>query len=70
MMIASSHHVLCDLQLNSENRKLKYLSLSSRTSLDEMLPSVTLEEVSDTSDTSPDSFTHYQQQVKGEDWNT
>ncbi|CAL8332899.1 unnamed protein product [Gadus morhua 'NCC'] len=51
-------------KLNSENRKLKYLSLSSRTSLDEMLPSVTLEEVSDTSDTSPDSFTHYQQQVK------
>ncbi|KAJ3588298.1 hypothetical protein NHX12_011891 [Muraenolepis orangiensis] len=48
-------------ELNCENRKLKYLSLSSRTSLDE----IALEEdVPDTPDTSPDSFTHYQQQVK------
>ncbi|KAG7272912.1 hypothetical protein CRUP_002364 [Coryphaenoides rupestris] len=51
-------------ELNCENRKLKYLSLSSRNSLDEMLPCISLEEVPDSPDTSPDSFTHYQQQVK------
>uniref|UniRef100_A0A4W5QVC3 Uncharacterized protein n=1 Tax=Hucho hucho TaxID=62062 RepID=A0A4W5QVC3_9TELE len=60
--------VLFVLQLNSENRKLKYLSLSSRPCLDEMLPSITdcmpLEEEPDTLDTSPDPYSQYQQQVK------
>uniref|UniRef100_A0A8C7G5B3 Si:dkey-280e21.3 n=1 Tax=Oncorhynchus kisutch TaxID=8019 RepID=A0A8C7G5B3_ONCKI len=55
-------------KLNSENRKLKYLSLSSRPCLDEMLPSITdcmpLEEETDTQDTSPDPYSLYQQQGK------
>ncbi|CAB1324806.1 unnamed protein product [Coregonus sp. 'balchen'] len=55
-------------KLNSENRKLKYLSLSSRPCLDEMLPSITdcipLEEETDIQDTSPDPYSQYQQQVK------
>ncbi|XP_062416443.1 shootin-1 [Pungitius pungitius] len=54
-------------ELNSENRKLKYMSLSPRPGLDEMLPSIT-----DAADGSPDTFTQYQLQVKelGERVNT
>lgn len=56
-------------QLNCENKKLKYLSLSSRPCLDELLPSISdcisLEEESDPQEHSPDPYTQYQQQVKG-----
>ncbi|KAF3694258.1 Shootin-1 [Channa argus] len=57
-------------ELNCENRKLKYLSMSSRPCLDELLPSISdciaLEAEADTdaADSSPDTFTQYQQQVK------
>uniref|UniRef100_A0A8C8F6V4 Shootin-1 n=1 Tax=Oncorhynchus tshawytscha TaxID=74940 RepID=A0A8C8F6V4_ONCTS len=55
-------------KLNSENRKLKYLSLSSRPCLDEMLPSITdcmpLEEETDTQDTSPDPCSLSNSRVK------
>ncbi|KAJ8015079.1 hypothetical protein DPEC_G00022400 [Dallia pectoralis] len=55
-------------KLNSENRKLKYLSLSSRPCLDDLLPSISdcipVEEEQDTQDTSPDPYSQYQQQVK------
>lgn len=64
-----------DLQLNCENRKLKYLSMSSRPCLDELLPSISdcmeLEpepetDASNAADSSSsDTFTQYQQQVKG-----
>lgn len=61
-----------DFQLNCENRKLKYLSLSSRPCLDELLPSIsdcialeTDTDAADAADTSPDTFSQYQQQVKG-----
>ncbi|KAK5896584.1 hypothetical protein CesoFtcFv8_009727 [Champsocephalus esox] len=47
-------------KLNCENRKFKYLSLSSRTSLEELAPSIE----ADSADTSPDNFTQYQQQIK------
>uniref|UniRef100_A0A3Q4H872 Shootin-1-like n=1 Tax=Neolamprologus brichardi TaxID=32507 RepID=A0A3Q4H872_NEOBR len=59
------------LQLNCENRKLKYPSLTSRPCLDELLPSISdciaLEadaDAADTRDCSPDVFTQYHQQVK------
>ncbi|XP_023272234.1 shootin-1-like [Seriola lalandi dorsalis] len=62
-------------KLNCENRKLKYLSLSSRPCLDELLPSISdcisLEadtdvdaDAADAADGSADTFTQYQQQVK------
>ncbi|KAI1899067.1 hypothetical protein AGOR_G00078870 [Albula goreensis] len=55
-------------KLSCENRKLKYLSLSSRPCLDELLPSITdciaLEEEAEPQDPSPDPYTQYQQQVK------
>uniref|UniRef100_A0A3Q1G9G8 Shootin-1 n=1 Tax=Acanthochromis polyacanthus TaxID=80966 RepID=A0A3Q1G9G8_9TELE len=59
-------------RLNCENRKLKYLSMSSRPCLDELLPSITdciaLEadaaDAADVADGSPDNFSQYQQQVK------
>ncbi|MEQ2255460.1 hypothetical protein ILYODFUR_014109 [Ilyodon furcidens] len=58
-------------KLNCENRKLKYLSLSSRPCLDELLPSISdciaLEadgDPADSVDNSPDTFSHCQQQVK------
>ncbi|KAI3351935.1 hypothetical protein L3Q82_020248 [Scortum barcoo] len=57
-------------KLNCENRKLKYLSLSSRPCLDELLPSISdcialeADSEADTADGSPDTFTQYQQQVK------
>ncbi|MGH0166642.1 UNVERIFIED_CONTAM: hypothetical protein FKN15_057533 [Acipenser sinensis] len=55
-------------KLNCENRKLKYLSLSSRPCLDELLPSISdciaLEEEAEPQDPSPDPYTQYQQQVK------
>uniref|UniRef100_A0A3B5BNW7 Si:dkey-280e21.3 n=1 Tax=Stegastes partitus TaxID=144197 RepID=A0A3B5BNW7_9TELE len=61
-------------KLNCENRKLKYLSLSSRPCLDELLPSISdciaLEadadaaDATDVADGSPDIFTQHQQQVK------
>nr|XP_015205185.1 PREDICTED: shootin-1-like [Lepisosteus oculatus] len=55
-------------KLNCENRKLKYLSLTSRPCLDELLPSISdciaLEEEAEPQDPSPDPFTQYQQQVK------
>lgn len=63
--------VCFDLQLNCENRKLKYLSLSSRPCLDELLPSISdcialeADSEADTAYGSPDTFTQYQQQVKG-----
>nr|XP_014348601.1 PREDICTED: shootin-1-like [Latimeria chalumnae] len=53
-------------KLNQENRKLKYLSLSSRPCLDELLPSISdciaLEE--EPQDPSPDPYIQYQHQVK------
>uniref|UniRef100_A0A3B3R279 Uncharacterized protein n=1 Tax=Paramormyrops kingsleyae TaxID=1676925 RepID=A0A3B3R279_9TELE len=56
------------LQLNCENKKLKYLSLSSRPCLDELLPSISdciaLDEESEPQETSPDPYAQYQQQVK------
>ena len=58
-------------QLNCENRKLKYLSMSSRPCLDELLPSISdcialdADSDADTADGSPDNFAQYQQQVKG-----
>uniref|UniRef100_A0A3B4U344 Shootin-1 n=1 Tax=Seriola dumerili TaxID=41447 RepID=A0A3B4U344_SERDU len=62
------------LQLNCENRKLKYLSLSSRPCLDELLPSISdcisleadtdADADADAADGSADTFTQYQQQVK------
>uniref|UniRef100_A0A3Q2TNJ9 Si:dkey-280e21.3 n=1 Tax=Fundulus heteroclitus TaxID=8078 RepID=A0A3Q2TNJ9_FUNHE len=58
-------------KLNCENRKLKYLSLSSRPCLDELLPSISdciaLEADGDPGDcveNSPDTFSQCQQQVK------
>ncbi|XP_016409170.1 shootin-1 [Sinocyclocheilus rhinocerous] len=55
-------------KLNSENRKLKYLSLSSRPCLDELLPSISdcisLEEETDTQDPGSEPFSQYKQQVK------
>lgn len=60
-----------DLQLNCENRKLKYLSMSSRPCLDELLPSISdcveleADAETDAADSSSDTFTQYQQQVKG-----
>uniref|UniRef100_A0A3B3ZFD7 Uncharacterized protein n=1 Tax=Periophthalmus magnuspinnatus TaxID=409849 RepID=A0A3B3ZFD7_9GOBI len=57
-------------KLNSENRKLKYLSLSSRPCLDEFLPSISdcivTETEADAMDTDGghDTFAQYQQQVK------
>ncbi|XP_049898493.1 shootin-1 isoform X2 [Epinephelus moara] len=57
-------------KLNCENRKLKYLSLSSRPCLDELLPSISdcialeADADADAADGSPDTFTQYQQQVK------
>uniref|UniRef100_A0A3Q4A995 Uncharacterized protein n=1 Tax=Mola mola TaxID=94237 RepID=A0A3Q4A995_MOLML len=57
-------------KLNCENRKLKYLSLSSRPCLDELLPSISdcialeAESDADMADGSPDTFMQYQQQVK------
>uniref|UniRef100_A0A087XP83 Si:dkey-280e21.3 n=1 Tax=Poecilia formosa TaxID=48698 RepID=A0A087XP83_POEFO len=58
-------------KLNCENRKLKYLSLSSRPCLDELLPSISdciaLEADGDSADSvgnSPDTFSQCQQQVK------
>lgn len=63
-----------DPQLNCENRKLKYLSLSSRPCLDELLPSITdciaLESADSDTDAADcgigvDTFAQYQQQVKG-----
>ncbi|KAA0709205.1 Shootin-1 [Triplophysa tibetana] len=55
-------------KLNYENRKLKYLSLSSRPCLDELLPSISdcisSEEESDQQDPSSDPFSQYKQQVK------
>lgn len=58
-----------DVQLNCENRKLKYLSLTSRPCLDEQLPSISdcvpLDADGDAEDTSPDTFTQCQLQVKG-----
>eukprot|EP00064_Thunnus_orientalis_P019706 superscaffoldBa00005048_g19833 len=59
-------------KLNCENRKLKYLSLSSRPCLDELLPSISdcialetdTDVETDAADSSPDTFTQYQQQVK------
>ncbi|KTG45645.1 hypothetical protein cypCar_00006832, partial [Cyprinus carpio] len=55
-------------ELNCENRKLKYLSLSSRPCLDELLPSISdcisLEEETDTQDPGSDPFSQYKQQVK------
>lgn len=60
-----------DFQLNCENRKLKYLSMSSRPCLDELLPSISdcialeADAEIDGADSSPDTFTQYQQQVKG-----
>ncbi|CDR00181.1 unnamed protein product, partial [Oncorhynchus mykiss] len=69
--LSLSYIIQCVLfvpQLNSENRKLKYLSLSSRPCLDEMLPSITdcmpLEEETETQDTSPDPYSQNQQQGK------
>lgn len=59
------------LQLNCENRKLKYLSLSSRPCLDDLLPSISdcialeADPDADMADKSPDNFMQYQQQVKG-----
>lgn len=64
-----SSNFLCCAKLNCENRKLKYLSLSSRPCLDELLPSISdcisLEEESDQQDPSSDPFSQYKQQVKG-----
>ncbi|KAM7418193.1 hypothetical protein PAMA_017713 [Pampus argenteus] len=59
-------------KLNCENRKLKYLSLTSRPCLDELLPSISdcialetdADAETDAADSSPDNFTQYQQQVK------
>uniref|UniRef100_H3D5Z8 Si:dkey-280e21.3 n=1 Tax=Tetraodon nigroviridis TaxID=99883 RepID=H3D5Z8_TETNG len=57
-------------KLNRENRKLKYLSLSSRPCLDELLPSISdcialdAEADADMADGSPDNFAQYQHQVK------
>uniref|UniRef100_A0A1A8NGX4 Uncharacterized protein n=1 Tax=Nothobranchius rachovii TaxID=451742 RepID=A0A1A8NGX4_9TELE len=55
-------------KLNCENRKLKYLSLTSRPCLDDLLPSISdcipLEADGDAADNSLDTFTQYQQQVK------
>uniref|UniRef100_A0A8C9U5S4 Si:dkey-280e21.3 n=1 Tax=Scleropages formosus TaxID=113540 RepID=A0A8C9U5S4_SCLFO len=55
-------------KLNCENKKLKYLSLTSRPCLDELLPSISdciaLEEEAEPQDTSPDPYAQYQQQVK------
>ncbi|ROL47349.1 Shootin-1 [Anabarilius grahami] len=55
-------------KLNCENRKLKYLSLSSRPCLDELLPSISdcisLEEETEQQDPSSDPFSQYKQQVK------
>uniref|UniRef100_A0A4W4G0N2 Shootin-1 n=1 Tax=Electrophorus electricus TaxID=8005 RepID=A0A4W4G0N2_ELEEL len=55
-------------KLNCENRKLKYLSLSSRPCLDELLPSISdcisLEEEADPQEHSPDPYAQYQRQVK------
>nr|XP_023653235.1 shootin-1-like [Paramormyrops kingsleyae] len=55
-------------KLNCENKKLKYLSLSSRPCLDELLPSISdciaLDEESEPQETSPDPYAQYQQQVK------
>ncbi|XP_022616109.1 LOW QUALITY PROTEIN: shootin-1-like [Seriola dumerili] len=61
-------------KLNCENRKLKYLSLSSRPCLDELLPSISdcisleadtdADADADAADGSADTFTQYQQQVK------
>lgn len=71
-LLLLSTPVTSDLQLNCENRKLKYPSLSSRPCLDELLPSISdciaLEadaDAADTGDCSPDVFTQYHQQVKG-----
>lgn len=64
--------VTFDLQLNCENRKLKYLSLSSRPCLDELLPSISdciaVEadaDAAEAADGSPDVFLQCHQQVKG-----
>ncbi|KAJ8394046.1 hypothetical protein AAFF_G00053900 [Aldrovandia affinis] len=55
-------------KLNCENRKLKYLSLSSRPCLEELLPSISdciaLDEEAEPQDPSPDPYSQYQQQVK------
>ncbi|KTF78589.1 hypothetical protein cypCar_00036916 [Cyprinus carpio] len=55
-------------ELNCENRKMKYLSLSSRPCLDELLPSISdcisLEEETDPHDPGSDPFSQYKQQVK------
>uniref|UniRef100_A0A671Q9E9 Shootin-1-like n=1 Tax=Sinocyclocheilus anshuiensis TaxID=1608454 RepID=A0A671Q9E9_9TELE len=55
-------------KLNCENRKLKYLSLSSRPCLDELLPSISdcisQEEETDTREPGSDPFSQYKQQVK------
>ncbi|KAL4631514.1 shootin-1-like isoform X2 [Arapaima gigas] len=55
-------------KLNCENKKLKYLSLSSRPCLDELLPSISdciaLDEEAEPQDSSPDPYAQYQQQVK------
>uniref|UniRef100_A0A3Q3ELL5 Uncharacterized protein n=1 Tax=Labrus bergylta TaxID=56723 RepID=A0A3Q3ELL5_9LABR len=57
-------------RLNCENRKLKYLSMSSRPCLDELLPSISdcialeADSDADAADGSPDNFTQYHQQVK------
>ncbi|XP_016397352.1 shootin-1-like [Sinocyclocheilus rhinocerous] len=55
-------------KLNCENRKLTYLSLSSRPCLDELLPSISdcisQEEETDTREPGSDPFSQYKQQVK------
>ncbi|KPP56638.1 hypothetical protein Z043_125731 [Scleropages formosus] len=52
--------------LNCENKKLKYLSLTSRPCLDELLPSISdcIALEAEPQDTSPDPYAQYQQQVK------
>lgn len=64
-----NNFVLTTFQLNCENRKLKYFSLSSRPCLDELLPSISdcisLEEEADPQDPGSDPFSQYKQQVKG-----
>uniref|UniRef100_A0AAV2KAN3 Shootin-1 n=1 Tax=Knipowitschia caucasica TaxID=637954 RepID=A0AAV2KAN3_KNICA len=57
-------------KLNTENRKLKYLSLSSRPCLDEILPSISDRIATETEtdamerDGDHDTFAQYQRQVK------
>lgn len=73
LFLAQLTSVTFDLQLNCENRKLKYLSLSSRPCLDELLPSISdcialetdADADADAADGGADTFTQYQQQVKG-----